>query len=157
MTLDAIKESLQRSGGELVIELRRDLDALDLVGREKADSLVDAIRHFEAIESTNKSDAAVFLAAAKIGTRAVECLKAYLLERMLALGLDHLAGPRHECRVQLNPGPSITWPGKPDTIPYAFARTKVELDPNAAKIAYHQGRLPEGFVVTHGRHLRIVV
>lgn len=151
-----LADDLADAGGEITPAIAAELDALPL-SVATSDGIIDMIRSAEAEELDAKALAAPHVARARAAALRAENLKSYLQRRMEAEGVDKLSGPRHQCRLQDNPGPKITWPGAPATIPYPFQRTKVELDPNAAKAAYYQGTLPDGFVVETGRHLRIVV
>lgn len=152
---ELVADALEAAGGELGPDIVVELSRLDL-SPAVADGMIDLIQQFEARESEAKALASPHTSRARAAALAAEELKHYLEGRMEAAGVEQLRGARHSCRLQDNPAPIIRWPGKPETIPLPFQRVKIDLDPNAAKLAHRRGDLPPEFEVTTGRHLRIV-
>jgi hypothetical protein len=149
----AVVLALIDTGGEITPEIKQELDTVDLTGWSKADEIVDLIRESEADHAKLKGEADVATARARSAARRIDALKAYLLDRMIGGGLDHLQGPRFSARVMPSPL-SLRWAGV-GQIPPEYQRVKVELDSAKAKLAYQLGTLHPDFEASIGRHLRI--
>jgi hypothetical protein len=144
--------------GELTKEQSEALDALWEQFPEKLASCVSAIKHQEMLEERCQDEITRLRAVKAVLTNRVNSLKMYVLRCMAAAGVEkvetHL-GTVSRCD---NSRPAIRWDDSYGEIPSRFRKTEivVKLDSEAARREYDRtGKLPDGFIVELGEHLRI--
>jgi len=86
----------------------------------------------------------------------VKSLGKYMHDMMERLGKTRVQTQHFTPAIQKNSSSSIRWTGDPEEIPEAFKRVEVTVDGPAAHAYYKaHGKLPDGFVVERGTHLRV--
>jgi hypothetical protein len=155
-SLVSVMDALVEAGGELTPELQAQLEQAEGDFKTKVERVALGIRHLVVTGEAAATEASRLTLLARARLNASERLKDYLREQMLQAEQRKVETDRVRVSVVTNSRPTIKWLAAPDTIPEAFRRTKVELDGDAALQAYRdRGRLPEGFQVLVGTHLRI--
>ena len=82
-------------------------------------------------------------------------LRAYMAFNMDAIGQDRVDTDRVSVKLK-NSQPKIEWSGEVGNIPEQFQRHTVALDKKSAKAwLKEEGELPEGFVITQGKHISL--
>jgi|SRR6185503_8149213 len=152
---DRIEKALVASNGVMTDEVMELVREVDLVAGIKADGLVALMKTAEDEAQRWKREAAEYTALQRAAEARAESIKAALKQRMEAEQLDKIEGPRYGVSLCDSPV-SIKWPGKPDELPMYMQRMKVELDTALARSLYNAGKLPSGFTVERGKHLRIM-
>lgn len=150
-----IEEMLIENDGVLTEEMEQLLDEMTAAFPEKVDGIASLVQQFGRMGEAAKAEAKRLADLAQARSNAAERLKAYLLREMKRVGKMKVETGRFVVRVQGNSRPSIAWAGTEETIPAEFRRVRVELDGAAAYEAHKAGRLPEGFEVNTGSHIRI--
>jgi hypothetical protein len=150
-----LDDAIDDADGELSAEVEAALDQLHLALADKVDALAALVRERDGKARFFADESADLARKARVQRHAADRLRDYLRRHLEALGLDGVQGARFTVAVQDNGTPSIRWSGPPDRLPDEFARVERSLDPAAARAALQDGRLPEGFDVVRGRHLRI--
>jgi hypothetical protein len=150
-----LDDAIEEAEGELTEDLMARLDNLEANLADKVDALAALVRERDGKARFFADESADLARKARVQRHAADRLRDYLRRHLEALGLDGVQGARFTVAVQDNGTPSIRWSGPPDRLPDEFARVERSLDPAAARAALQDGRLPEGFDVVRGRHLRI--
>jgi hypothetical protein len=144
--------------GELTQEQSEALDALWEQFPEKLASCVSAIRHQEMLEERCQDEITRLRNLKAVLTNRVKSLKTYVLRCMAAAGVEKVETHRGTVSRCVNPRPSIRWDDSYGDIPPEFRKTEivVKLDSEAARREHDRtGKLPEGFVIELGEHLRL--
>jgi len=154
--LEAVNELLDETGGELTPEVEAQLDALTWAFDEKAEricQLIDSISGLAAsAELTEKRARAL-----RITREAkADSLKSYLKREMETARRPKLNLPSFRVWTQRNSRPSIEWTRGTATLPPEFRRVDIVPDLDRAYNEWKAGqKLPDGFEVRVGSHLRI--
>jgi hypothetical protein len=149
-----IVEALDDSGGEVDEGVASLLALAEETLSEKVDCIASLIREKLARAEAERKEAEHFAARARADANSAENLKRYLMECLAASGLDGAKGRRFSAAIRRNGVPTIRWESGEEP-PAEFTRTVASLDLRAAQEAYRAGTLPDGFVVSFGRHLRL--
>lgn len=156
--LEEIGSLLADGGGELTPELEARLDAMEGALETKVENIALFVKECEANAAAAESERDRLSAIAKHHTTKANALRTYLLATMNRLGQTSVKTPRIRVWAQANGRPSIRFAGDIERLPAAYVRVKTtrEVDTRFAFVELQAGAtLPEGFVVDHGRHLRI--
>lgn len=154
--LQEIGERIAEGGGELTPELEAELDAMEGAFEEKVERIALYIRECEAnaiavaVEEDRLAKLKRHFDAKSVG------LKGYLQAYLQRTGRTSLKTSRTRVWMQKNGRPSIRYVGDISALPADYVRIKREVDTQFAYVEHKAGaKLPEGFVVTEGTHLRI--
>ena len=151
-----LNEILETEGGELTPELEQKLNTLEGTLEDKIDSIGKVIQHLLGDAQKAKTEANRLTKLAVLREKATTRLKLYLLDNMKKIGRNSVETPLFRVRVQTNSRPSISWTGDIADLPIEYLRVKKELDNTAAYNTWRTaGKMPDGFVVEVGQHLRI--
>jgi len=153
-TYEQIAEALIENGGELTPELAADLDAIEGAFEAKVERVALYICNLLLTADAADAEAARLATLARTRRQGAEGLKGYLMAQLDRVEKPKVETPLVVVRIQKNSRPSIQWP---DTlpIPEGYQRVTVSLDGQKAYADFKAGTLPMGFIVDHGRHLRI--
>ncbi len=155
---ELLGQRLLEAEGELTPELGEAWDKLSEDIDSKVENTALFIRNLEATARAEEEEAERFANRARTKRNAVKSLKMYLKLNLERVGRDKIETLRVKARIQINPRPSISWPGQVEHIPDPFKRTKVELDGNAVYQVWKtdpKGVEADGFKVERGTHLRL--
>jgi hypothetical protein len=151
----ALQEAVIEAGGELSPELDQRLSHVEESIHRKVDALRVLIVENEAEHEKLSREAQYFQRRALTHKRAVESYRHWIMSAMEAAGLSR-AGERFPLRIQANGRPTIEWTKLHADLPEEYRRVVVGVNLERAYQDYKYGQLPDGFVVTRGRHLREV-
>lgn len=150
-----VGRAIDEADGEVTPEIEGVLAALDATLEDKADGIASLAAEADAEAAYFDAELDRLRKRRDVATRRKESLKSYLHRTLMALGRDKVKGLRFTVRVQRNSAPSIRWTRDIDTLPEAFRRISVDVDGTAAREAWKEGALPDGFEAVVGTHLRI--
>lgn len=156
--LTEIGEKIADGGGELTPELEAQLDAMEGAFEEKAERIALFVKECEANAVAAHMEATRLSAIARHFETKASGLKDYLLAAMNRSGRTSVKTHRARIWTQKNGRPSIRYAGNIDALPPEYIRTKTmrEVDTQYAYVEHQAGaKLPDGFIVDHGTHLRI--
>lgn len=154
--LDEIGEALVECGGELTPELEERLDLMSGAFEDKCEKIALFVKECEANAAAAAVEEARLAAIAKSFDTKARGLKGYLLHYMQRTGRSSLKTPRVRVWEQKNGRPAIRFVGDLASLPGDYVRVKREADLQFAFVEHQAGaKLPDGFVVEHGTHLRI--
>ncbi len=154
--MERIDALLEASEGELTEEIEAALDAVDGKFYEKAEKLGAYILALVAHEATAKAEAQRIRALAKVRENKVARMKTYLMYMMQSTGRDRVETATFRIGLYENSRPTIRWAGPESEIPPAFLVTKYSVNGTAAQEYLKEHlKLPDGFEVERGNHVRI--
>lgn len=151
--MNAIQESAD-DGGEITPDVAAAFDAIEMEMGTKLDNCYRVLRTLEteASASTEELDRLKRLAAAR--QKRADYFKNYILDSMLAAGIQKHKSAICEMRIQKNSRPAIFVDDGKD-VPKEFEKITVSLDGTKAYEAWKAGeKLPEELIVREGCHLR---
>lgn len=150
-----IEEAIAEAEGEITPEVEAELEALEETFERKVEYLALLSREARAEAKAVKEEEDRLAARRKAAENRERRLKEYAQHCMEAAGIDRVEGERAKVRLQKSP-PKVTWMGEEDAIPEEFRRVEVKPDLQLCRDRLKSGaELPEGFVVTESRHLRV--
>ena len=152
---EALGQRLLEAEGELTDELSAEWDKLSEAITEKVENTALFIRNLEATAKAEEEEASRFANRAKTKRFAAKSLKHYLKMNLVRVGRDRIETLRVKARIQNNSRPSIRWLGDIHKCPIELCRVTVELDGTKAYTSWKEEKLPEGFEVNRGTHLRL--
>lgn len=148
-------EKVEQQGGELTDELEEQLDSLNLEAETKLENLACYIQNLEAEGKAIVDTASKAVARGRSRLAKAKRLRAYMALNMDAIGQDRVDTDRVSVKLK-NSQPKIEWSGEVDDIPPQFQRHTIALDKSKAKASLkEEGELPEGFVITQGKHISL--
>lgn len=151
-----IEELLAASGGELTDEIEQQLDTLEGKFYDKVLRIGRYILELDAMATIAKSEKQRLAELSRVRDNKVKSMKRYLKMMLERTGRDRVETPTFKVSIVGNSQPSITWDGEAEEIPEAFRVTEFKLDRKAAREYYGEhDKLPDGFSVVRGDHLRI--
>lgn len=154
--LAAIEDAIIEAEGEITPAIAEQLDALEGVFEAKVERLLLRALHLGFEGGVAKLEAARIAKLAGVRERAAARLKDYVLNCMQVAGRDAVETSRLRARVQENSRPSIQWTGAPEKAPARFRRVVFTVDGTKAYEEWKtKQKLPAGFVIERGRHLRV--
>lgn len=154
--LEEIGAALAEAGGELTPELAERLDLMAGAFEDKAESIALFVKECEANARAAEMEAERLGGIQEHFERKAQGLKSYLLAAMRRTGRTSVRTPLVRVWEQRNGRPSIRYVGDLDALPAEYVRTKREVDTQYAYVEHSAGaKLPEGFIVEHGTHLRV--
>ena len=150
-----IDEHLEASEGELTPEIEELLDSTEGKLLDKVESICRYRQELRMQADGAKAEKARLTQLSKVRRAKADSLDRYLKMMLERMGRDRIETVHFKVRIQQSPQ-SISWDGEPEEIPEAFRRTTHDVDGPAAKAYFKEhGKLPEGFVVSRGTHLRV--
>lgn len=151
-----IDAELEESGGELTPEIEALLDATEGKFDAKVESICRYRQDLRAQAKGAKEEYDRLRGLARMRQTKADSLDSYLKLMMERMGRDKVETAHFKVRIQANSSPSISWDGEAKAIPEAFRKVEYSLDGTAAK-AYlkRDGKLPDGFSVVQGHHVRV--
>lgn len=153
--LTDVCSTLEQQGGELTDDLEEQLDGLELALEVKLENLACYIQNLEAEGNAIVETASKAVARGKSRLAKAKRLRAYMALNMDAVGQDRLDTDRVSVRLK-NSHPKIEWSGEVGDIPEQFQRHTVALDKKSAKAWLKaKNELPDGFVITQGKHISL--
>jgi hypothetical protein len=153
---ELLGQRILEAKGVLTPELSEEWDKLAEAIEQKVENTGLYIKNLLVTAKAEAEEAEMFSRRAKTKERAAKALKEYLKVNMERVGKDKLETLRVKARIQINPRPAINWTRPVEELPDAFKRIKVEVDVAMAHEAWKLGqKLPEGFEVFRGTHLRL--
>lgn len=153
--LDEITRLIMEADGEIDAAIEARLDELEGAFEAKVERIALKIRELKVNGLAAKAEADRLNGMSKAFTNAAKRLQHYLYFEMQRLNRTSVATNLCKVNVVPNSRPSIKWDGDPKKAPMAFQKFKVEIDGNYAYEQWKEGRLPEGFIVEEGSHVRI--
>lgn len=154
--LQRIEEALIEAGGVLEPEIEKQLDAIEGQLMWKVERVIHMYQNLHRTADAFADEAERLMEHARTTGKAAEALKAYLKAQLEKVGRDRIETPTAKVRIQRNSRPSIRWMRETYLLPEPLARIKVEVDSTKAYEMYKaEGKLPDGFEVATGSHLRI--
>lgn len=151
--MQAILAALDESDGELTDAVQSELAQLEGTIHDRVEAIVKAIREREALATVREAEAKGLSGLAETDRRTVRGLKQHLLENLNRTGLRKMETTLFKLSVCKNSRPSI----KPLTeqIPKRYQRVEISFDWAKAWEDWKVGKLPDGFEVEVGQHVRI--
>lgn len=153
--LAAIEDQIIEAEGEITPAVAAQLDALGGAFDAKVERLLLRALQLNFEGGVAKVEAARIAKLASVREQAALRLKQYVLNCMQVAGREKVETSRLRARIQANSRPTIEWTGAEDTIPEDFRRVRIVLDGTKAYESWRAQSLPDGFVVTQGKHLRV--
>jgi hypothetical protein len=152
---DAMARAVDPETGEINEALESELGALQEAFEQKAEYIALLAREARAEAAAVKQEEDRLAKRRKSAEGRERRLKDYLLHCMSELELTRIEGSRAKIRIQANP-PSVSWVGDDGAIPEEYRVVSVRANLALARDQYKAGdRLPEGFAVEIGNHVRI--
>ena len=153
--LRQVFDRLEEQGGELTDDLEEQLDILNLKAETKLENLACYIQNLEAEGNAIVETASKAVDRGRSRLAKAKRLRAYMALNMDAIGQDRVDTDRVSVRLK-NSQPKIEWSGEAEDIPEQFQRHTVALDKKSAKAwLKEKNELPEGFVITQGKHISL--
>lgn len=154
--LDAIAEQIAEAGGELTEETEAALERMEGALESKVERVALFIENAKETAAAAKRQEERLRAIRRHHESKVEGLSSYLQYELERSGRDKVETEKVRVRVQDNSRPSIRWTESLTMLPKRYLRVRKEVDTKTAYEVWKEtGELPAGFVVEHGRHLRI--
>jgi hypothetical protein len=154
--LDAIAEEITANDGEITPEMEERLAALEGAFDEKVERVALYIRQMQVNAAAAKAEKDRIAAIEKRYTAKADNLKLYLLQHMTRQGSTKVETPKCRVSVVKSGVPSISWTGPQFMIPEGYRHITIKPDLKTVQEDLAEGRTPpEGFVVEHGKHIRI--
>lgn len=151
-----IEDEIIEAGGELSPELEGRLNKTEADLNRKVESCAFLIQEFKRASEAAKAEADRLTELSRVRSHAVDNLKKYVKTCMEVAKIDKIETDHVRARIQKNGRPSIAWPDLPEKAPERFQKHTITID---GEFAYQQwkenGKLPKGFDVNLGTHLRI--
>lgn len=152
----AVMDELTETDGELTPDLEQRLAAIDAEIGPKVNGVCAMYETLLRQSEAAKASAERLTSLARSRSNAADNLKHYLKIQMERMGMAKHETDLFKVRVQASP-PSCNYFGKPEDLPAELRVVKVEPNKKAALAIWREApeKLPEGFQVTQGTHLRI--
>lgn len=151
----AIGGQMVENGGEMTLEMERELAGWQATFEEKAAAVALFIQHLERQEQIAQDERKRILALATPYGNTAKRLKAYLQMQMEAADIRKVDTPRAKVWLQTNP-PAVHCEVEPERLPAEFVRTELVVDKEAILKAHKEGRaLPPGVAVLQSQGIRI--
>jgi hypothetical protein len=152
-----LAHDLDESGGELTLPILERIEGMEGLFTDKADAICRIIRDAKTDVCKYRAELDRLTMALMTRQNTAERLTKYLQECMERAGLTRLETETpFKLTVCQNGRPSIEWVLGTDHIPERYRKVTVVEDRQLAYLDYKEGLdLPEGFSITHGKHLRI--
>jgi len=154
--LAALFSEIEDADGEMTVDQSDLLEVLEVGFTEKVESTWLFARELEDRAAACQATASRYADRAASLTKKAARLKSFIVDAMQATGNTKVRGTFANVSLVKNSRPSIRWEGDVDFIPPAFQtiKTTVGLNSDEALKAWKDDRLPAGFTVQIGSHLR---
>lgn len=152
---DEIHEEVADGQGEITAEQQARLgDAYDSLG-DQLQGLRDWYFSLKASQAAYKSEQQRLAAQVASCDQSMKWAKSYVDLILKRLGVEKYPLHRGKLWRQPNSSASISWPGDPETAPKAYQRWTCSLNGEKAQEDQRAGKLPKGFEVERGSHVRL--
>jgi hypothetical protein len=149
-----IADLLVENNGEITPEIAELLATVPGDFREKLARCAVVAKNMKAEMEKHAAEAEIQAVRAATLKRSFESMKGYMKREMEAAGQLKVEGV---ARIQNNSQPSIAWTKPVEELPEEYRRVTIVANIRRAQDALDiDGTLPDGFVVEHGNHLRLI-